>query len=59
MATSNKSTTPEALAKELGVSGKQVRAFLRANFPRAAEKKNTSWAISPAMAKKVRESVKP
>ena len=56
MATKVKTVTPEELAKELEVSGKQIRAWLRANFPRSKEQKNTSWHLSPAMAKKVREA---
>lgn len=40
-------TTPKALATELGVDPKRLRGFLRANFPRVAEAKNTSWSIGP------------
>ena len=46
---------PEELAKELEVSGKQIRAFLRAEFPRAAKEKNTSWQLNAAQVKRVRE----
>jgi hypothetical protein len=38
--------TPKALAEELKVDPKRLRAYLRANFTRPAEAKNTSWAIS-------------
>jgi hypothetical protein len=51
-----KTIRPEELAKELGVSGKQIRAYLRANFPRDAKAKNTSWHLNAAQAKKVREA---
>lgn len=45
-----KTYKPEELATSLGVSGKQVRAWLRATFPRPLEEKNTSWVLSPDMA---------
>jgi len=47
-------TRPEDLAKEIGVSGKIVRSFLRATFPRPAEAKNTSWVLTPKMNDAVR-----
>lgn len=37
---------PEELAKQLNVSAKQIRAFLRAEFPRAVEAKGTSWTLT-------------
>jgi hypothetical protein len=45
---------PETLASELGVSGKQVRGFLRATFPRAPEQKRSSWNLTQQQADAVR-----
>jgi len=45
-----KITRPEDLARVLGISGKVVRAYLRATFPRPIEAKNTSWSLTPKMA---------
>ena len=45
-----KITRPEDLARTLGISGKVVRAYLRATFPRPVEAKNTSWSLTPKMA---------
>jgi len=39
--------TPEQLAAELGISGKTLRAWLRANFPRPAAQKGSDWSLSP------------
>ena len=49
-----KTFRPEDLAKELGVSGKQIRAFLRSEFSRGPEAKGTSWTLTAEMADKVR-----
>jgi hypothetical protein len=38
--------TPEALAKELGISAKTVRGFLRKKFPRGQEKLKTPWHLT-------------
>lgn len=46
---------PNDLAKELGVDGKRVRAFLRGQFPRQEEARNTNWALTKAQEKAVRE----
>lgn len=46
---------PEALANELGVSGKLVRAYLRKTFTRTAEAKNTAWVVTNDQAKQTRE----
>lgn len=43
---SSSQVRPGDLAKELGVDAKRIRAFLRQEFPRAAEAKNTSWSLS-------------
>jgi hypothetical protein len=44
-----KITRPEDLARVLGISGKVVRAYLRATFTRPVEAKNTSWSLTPKM----------
>jgi hypothetical protein len=46
---------PEALADELGVSGKLVRAYLRKTFTRIPEAKNTAWVLDADQADNVRE----
>jgi hypothetical protein len=51
--------TPKALAEELQVDPKRLRAFLRANFARPAEAKNTSWAIAPEAIEAAREKFAP
>lgn len=45
MATKSKTYTPKDLAAELGVDPKVLRGWLRKEYPRAAEAKNTSWVI--------------
>jgi hypothetical protein len=47
-------TTPKALADELGVSAKTVRAFLRKKFPRPLRLKRSRWDVTVAQAKAVR-----
>jgi hypothetical protein len=47
--------TPKALAEEIGIDAKVLRAYLRANFTRDAEAKNTSWIITPEAADAARE----
>ena len=42
-----KYVTPKELANALSVDPKRLRAFLRANFTRPNEAKNTSWSIGP------------
>jgi 5-methylcytosine-specific restriction protein B len=42
--------TPEQLAAALGVDGKRVRDFLRAEFPRAAAEKGSAWRLSEEQA---------
>ena len=56
--TSTKTYRPEQLAKSLGISGKVVRAYLRKEFTRPADAKNTSWVLSAAQAKKTMEHFK-
>lgn len=40
-----KAITPKALAEELDIDAKRLRSYLRSNFTRAAEAKNTTWVI--------------
>ena len=47
--------TPKVLADEIGVDPKRLRAYLRANFTRPLEVKNTSWAITADAANAARE----
>ena len=50
MATRSKTYTPKELAAELGVDPKVLRGWLRKEFPRKAEAKNTSWVIPAKVA---------
>lgn len=47
--------TPKALAEEIGVDAKVLRAYLRKTFPRPIEVKNTTWLITPDAADSARE----
>jgi len=47
--------TPKQLANDLSVDPKRLRAFLRANYTRPVEAKNTSWSITPDAVKAARE----
>lgn len=40
-----KTYRPEQIAESLGVSGKQVRAYLRRTFTRPADARGTSWVL--------------
>jgi hypothetical protein len=41
-------TTPKALAEELGIDPKRLRGWLRSSdFARPGEAKNTTWALTP------------
>lgn len=40
---------PKDLAKELDINAKSLRGFLRDNFPRSTEEKNTSWSLTQEM----------
>jgi uncharacterized protein YjcR len=51
-------TTPKALALELGVSPKVLRAWLRRNHTRPSEAKNTTWVIPASVAAKAKEAFK-
>jgi len=46
--------TPKALAEEIGVDAKVLRAYLRKEHARPAEVKNTTWLITPAVADEAR-----
>jgi hypothetical protein len=48
--TMSDSITPAALADELGINPKRLRAFLRTAAPRPVEAKNTTWGITPDVA---------
>lgn len=48
-------TTPKELSERLEVNAKTLRAFLRKEFPRDAEQKNSRWEI-PAKAVKAAEA---
>jgi hypothetical protein len=49
------SVTPKALAEELSIDPKRLRAYLRANFARTVEAKNTTWTITDEAEKAARE----
>ena len=55
MSNAPKLIRPEALADELGVSGKLVRAYLRKTFTRSPEAKNTAWVLNEDQANETRE----
>jgi len=48
-------TRPNDLAKELDMSPKVLRSFLRQEFTRPAEKKNSSWELTKEMVIAARE----
>jgi len=45
MATKTKTMTAKELAAACGVDPKVLRAWLRKEYPRVAEAKNTTWVI--------------
>lgn len=45
---------PNDLAKELNISPKSLRGWLRTNFTRPIEVKNTSWELSSEMVEAAR-----
>ena len=53
--TNVKHVSPKELANALEVDPKRLRAFLRANFTRSDEAKNTSWSIGPEAQAAARE----
>lgn len=52
---SDTTLTPKALAEEIGCDPKSLRGFLRAEYPRIKEAKNTAWIISADAADAARE----
>jgi len=42
---SNAPLTPKALAEEIGIDPKNLRAYLRKTYPRPLEVKNTTWIV--------------
>lgn len=44
-----RTTTPTELAKQLGITPKQLRDWLRATYPRAEHEKYQRWVIGEAM----------
>lgn len=46
---------PEQLAAELKVSGKEIRGWLRQQYPRTAEQRNTAWELDAKQAAAVRK----
>lgn len=53
--TNAKTYTPKALALEIGCDPKSLRGFLRKNFARTNDAKNTSWIIDANAANAARE----
>jgi len=53
--TNAKTFTPKELANEIGCDPKSLRGYLRKNFQRANEAKNTSWIIPMEAANAARE----
>lgn len=53
-----KSLTPKELAAELKIDPKKLRGYLRKNHTRKSDQHNTSWNISPAVAKAARAHFK-
>jgi hypothetical protein len=51
-----KTYTANDLAKELGISPKVLRAYLRKEHTRALEAKNTTWVIPAAVAAKAKKA---
>jgi maltodextrin utilization protein YvdJ len=51
---SDKTYTATALAAEIGVNPKSLRGYLRKNFTRMIEAKNTSWIITEEAAEAAR-----
>lgn len=51
--------TPKALAEELGIDPKRLRAYLRREHTRPGEAKGTTWAIPADVADAAREAFTP
>lgn len=54
-----KTFRPSDLATELDVDAKLVRSYLRREFPRPLESKNSSWFLTEDQAQAVREHFTP
>lgn len=50
---------PKDLAAELEIDAKTLRGWLRKEFPRPLDKKNTSWALSDDVVEAAREHFAP
>lgn len=50
--------TPKVLADEIGIDAKVLRSFLRKEFPRPVEAKNTSWIVPTDAADAARDHFK-
>jgi hypothetical protein len=53
--TNEQTFTPKELALEIGCDPKSLRGYLRKNFARPNESKNTSWIITNDAANAARE----
>lgn len=51
-----KTYTPKQLADELNIDPKKLRAYLRKEYPRTVEEKNTSWTIAESAAAAARKN---
>lgn len=49
------SLTPKALAEEIGIDAKVLRSWLRKEYPRPVEAKNTSWIVPADVAELAHE----
>lgn len=47
--------TPKVLAEEIGIDAKVLRSFLRKEYPRPSEAKNTSWIVPTEAADAAKE----
>jgi hypothetical protein len=53
-----KTITPKMLALELNISAKTLRGYMRKHHTRAADARNTTWAIDAKTANAVRKAFK-
>jgi hypothetical protein len=59
MATITKTISPKELAAELNIDPKRLRAYLRKEYARKPEEKNTSWRIPESTANAARKFFTP
>jgi predicted site-specific integrase-resolvase len=52
---SDNTLTPKALAEDIGIDAKVLRSFLRKEYPRPVEAKNTSWIVPTEAANAARK----